>query len=83
MMEGAFVAPAVIDGITDASATRNPRTLWTRRFESTTASASAPILAVPTGAQSWPPRFAQDPADPVCWPRSDRNRLGFAEGVER
>jgi hypothetical protein len=49
MMDGACVAPAVIDGMTDASATRSPRTLWTLRLESTTASASFPIYAVPTG----------------------------------
>jgi hypothetical protein len=49
MMDGAFVAPAVMDGITDASATRSLRTSRTRRLESTTASASFPIFAVPTG----------------------------------
>src|SRR5579863_906532 len=38
--------PAMTDGITEASATRSPRSPWTRRSLSTTASASTPILAV-------------------------------------
>ena len=48
--DGALVpGPEMIDGMTEASATRSPRTPWTRSSLSTTASASVPIRAVPTG----------------------------------
>jgi hypothetical protein len=40
--------PEMIDGMTDASATRRPQRPWTRSSLSTTASEPVPILAVPT-----------------------------------
>jgi hypothetical protein len=49
MYEAALVpGPEIMDGMTEASATRSPRNPWTRSLLSTTASASAPIFAVPT-----------------------------------
>ena len=45
---GAFVLPDVMNGMTDASATRRPSMPWTRSRGSTTASESMPILQVPT-----------------------------------
>ncbi len=47
--DAAFVLPVTIVGITELSHTRSPWTPWTRRVGSTTASASVPILHVPTG----------------------------------
>ena len=49
MIVGAFVLPEVIEGITDASATRRPLTPRTLNEPSTTAPSSAPIRQVPTG----------------------------------
>ena len=46
---GAWVWPRISVGITDASATRSPRTPRTRSCGSTTLASSLPILAVPTG----------------------------------
>src|SRR5439155_13251052 len=44
-----FVFAETIDGITDASATRRPRTPRTRSDGSTTASGPTPMRHVPTG----------------------------------
>jgi hypothetical protein len=46
---GACVCPRMIDGITDASATRSPSTPRTRSCGSTTLASSRPIRQVPTG----------------------------------
>jgi len=46
---GAWVCPRMIVGITEASATRNPRTPRTRNCGSTTLASSRPIRQVPTG----------------------------------
>ena len=48
-MVGAAVLPEVMVGMTEASTTRKEPIPCTRRRASTTASASSPILAVPTG----------------------------------
>jgi hypothetical protein len=48
MIAGAFVLPAVMDGMTDASTTRNPSTPRTLRSGATTASSSTPMRQVPT-----------------------------------
>jgi hypothetical protein len=49
MIVGALVLPDIKRGITEASTTRKPVTPITRNWGSTTAIASRPILAVPTG----------------------------------
>ena len=49
MMVGALVLPPIRVGITEASTTRRPSSPCTFSFASTTAIASLPILAVPTG----------------------------------
>ena len=49
IMTGAWMLPEVIDGITDASATRRPSTPRTRRRGSTTAPSSLPMRHVPHG----------------------------------
>lgn len=48
-MSGALVLPLVIFGITDASTTRSPSVLRTRRSPSTTAMSSLPIRQLHTG----------------------------------
>jgi hypothetical protein len=49
MMVGALVLPPIRVGITEASTTRRPSSPWTFSLASTTAIASLPIRAVPTG----------------------------------
>ena len=49
IMAAVFVLAETIDGITDASATRSPRTPRTRSDGSTTASGPTPMRHVPTG----------------------------------
>src|SRR5262249_7923165 len=51
MMLGAFVLAEGIVGMTEASATRRPRTPRTRNSPSTTASGPRPIAQVPTGCR--------------------------------
>ena len=52
MTVGAAVLPLVINGMTEASATRSPSIPRTLRAASTTAPSSAPMRQVPTGCQT-------------------------------